>query len=396
MSFFNSVFQGGIDSPEPGKRIAAIDRLAAKGGADAAARIGAALDDPDRSVARKAAEALARLRTPAAQHALEHALTRALAERAGPPRDDELESAQGYWLDHLADSLAAFGPAAAPQLIAILQNRDAEVRCRPHVQYAAGAERAAEHLGTMYYAGAASALIDRLRDPVASVRRTAARALAALRAASAVEPLIRALLDGESLVRQRACNALGAIADPRAVPALEAKLTDGSAGVRAAAAEALERLGWTPRSQDEHAAVSAVKGEYGETAARGASALRPLMAAIWYAYGIDNARSNDAEGMARQLGNLMGKRSLQHLPEMQRVREMADALLAAVKGAGPTCGLKDLKMVAAMPDLRVRDWGPRTHWSDEVGTYERMEDYATVVSCEELRRQAGELAAAVG
>ena len=402
MSFFTLLFQdGGINSTDPDKRIAAIDTLAANGGADAATRIGAALNDHDSNVARKAADALACLRTPSAQDALSQALNKALAERAGPPNPKEHEFSQGYWLDHLADSLAAFGPSAAPQLIAILQNRETELHNRPYVGSAAGAALAAEHLGKMFYAGAANALIDRLKDPISSVRWSAASALGAVRAATAVEPLISALRDQDEMVRRDACEALGKIGDVRAVAALEAKLKDGSDFVRARAIAALERLGWKPQGQDQQASVLATKGEYAEAAKLGGSAIRPLMAAIWNAYDINNMQSNDAQGMANQLKNLMNQRELGRLPRMHHIQEVSNGLLIAMKGEHKNFELKDLKMLAVMPDLRVHNHGPRTYDSEnrtlnENNTYEVWEDYIEVVSCDELRKEATELIAAIG
>ena len=403
MSFFKSLFQdGGINTTDPGTRIAAIETLAAKGGADAATRIGAALNDPENYVARKAADTLALLRTPPAQDALSQALSKALAERAGPPNPKEHETSQNDWLDHLADSLAAFGPSAAPQLIAILQNREIELQNRPHVIFAAGAERAAEHLGKMFYAGAANALIDRLKDPISSVRWSAASALGAVRAATAVEPLIIALRDQDETVRRYACEALGKIGDVRAVAVLEAKLKDGSDFVlRADAIAALERLGWKPQGQDQQASVLATKGEYAETAKLGGFAIRPLMAAIWNAYGINNVQSNDALGMAKQLNNLMNKPELDRLPRMHHIQEVFNGLLVSMKGEHKNFDLKDLKMLAVMPDLRVRHHGPCTYDSEnktlnENNTYEVWEDYIEVVSCDELRKEATDLMAAIG
>lgn len=344
----------------------------------------------------KAADALARLRTPAAQDVLGRALNKVLAERAGPPKPNEHELSQNLWLEHLAEAMAAFGPGAAPQLIAILQNCEIELRNRSYVLYGAGAARAAEHLGKMFYAGAASSLIDRLRDPIQSVRWSAARALGAVRATTAIEPLISVLRDHDELVREHASEALGAIGDVRAVTALEEKLKDGSASVRRAAVAALERLGWKPQSRDHHASVSAAMGEYAETAKQGASALRPLMAAIWSAYWIKNAQSNDAQGMANQLKNLMKKRELMQLPVMSHIQGIADALLVVMTGADKSFERKDLVMLAVMPDLRVRHFGQRTHWSDDSGTYERWEDFEAVVSCEALREHAAELMATIG
>jgi HEAT repeat protein len=392
MSFFTSWLSGGgLTASDPAKRISAIDALAKRGGEGAAAKIGSLLGDPEKQVARAAAEALARLRTPAAQDALSQAVQKALAERNAPAQVGEHELGQDYWLENLADALAAFGPAAAPQLIAMLQNRETELRNRARVNYGSGAARAAEHLGKMFYAGAASALIDRLKDPIESVRWSAASALGEIRAVSAIEQLMAALRDSVEIVRWRVVVALGAIADQRAVAPLEAKLNDGSAMVRDAALKALERLGWKPSGAAQLAAACATRGEYAEAAAHGATALRPIMSAIWNAYWIQDSRSNDAQGMASQLKNAMKKRELNQLPYRANIMGMVAALMTAMDAKGQNFDAKDLKMLALMPDLRVRDFGERTHWSDEIGTHERLEDFICEVSCEALRKKAGAL-----
>lgn len=120
------------------------------------------------------------------------------------------------------------------------------------------------------------------------------------------------------------------------------------------------------------------------------------MIEIWSAYGIENTESNDWQGMANQLKNLMKKRKLDRLPSRGYVQKSADELLLAIKDANQSFELKDLKMLSVMPDLLVSDFGQRTHWSDEIGTHERLENYETVVSCEALRKHASELIAAIG
>jgi HEAT repeat protein/beta-lactamase regulating signal transducer with metallopeptidase domain len=83
------------------------------------------------------------------------------------------------------------------------------------------------------------ALIGRLRDENAEVRRAAADALGKLEDARAVPALIAALGDRESEVRAAAAGALGNFEDPRALSGLSALLSDADRDVRKHALEAL-------------------------------------------------------------------------------------------------------------------------------------------------------------
>ncbi|HEU4722025.1 MAG TPA: HEAT repeat domain-containing protein, partial [Gemmatimonadaceae bacterium] len=83
------------------------------------------------------------------------------------------------------------------------------------------------------------ALIGRLRDENAEVRRAAANALGKLEDARAVPALIAALGDRESEVRAAAAEALGHFEDPRALNGLSALLADSDRDVRKQALEAL-------------------------------------------------------------------------------------------------------------------------------------------------------------
>ena len=83
------------------------------------------------------------------------------------------------------------------------------------------------------------ALIGRLRDEVAEVRRAAANALGKLEDPRAVPALIAALGDREPEVRAAAAEALGDFHDPRAISGLSALLADSNRDVRKQALEAL-------------------------------------------------------------------------------------------------------------------------------------------------------------
>ena len=82
------------------------------------------------------------------------------------------------------------------------------------------------------------ALIGRLRDENAEVRRAAANALGKLEDARAVPALIAALGDRESEVRAAAAEALGHFEDPRAMNGLSALLSDADRDVRKHALDA--------------------------------------------------------------------------------------------------------------------------------------------------------------
>jgi HEAT repeat protein len=85
------------------------------------------------------------------------------------------------------------------------------------------------------------ALVERLRDPSAEVRQTAARALGNLRIREASEPLAAALGDEVLTVRLEAVASLGKIGDPRGLQPLAAVLDDPE--LRASAIWALGAIG---------------------------------------------------------------------------------------------------------------------------------------------------------
>ena len=84
-----------------------------------------------------------------------------------------------------------------------------------------------------------AALIGRLRDEDAQVRRAAADALGKFEDTRAVPALVAALADREAEVRAAAASALASFKDPRAIRGLTALLTDASRDVRKQALDAL-------------------------------------------------------------------------------------------------------------------------------------------------------------
>jgi HEAT repeat protein/beta-lactamase regulating signal transducer with metallopeptidase domain len=90
--------------------------------------------------------------------------------------------------------------------------------------------------------GVVNALIARLQDENADVRRAAARSLGQLQDPRAVPGLIGVLKDSDPKVRASAAEALGELEDPRALPALADLLNDASTEVRRSALDALSHF----------------------------------------------------------------------------------------------------------------------------------------------------------
>ena len=90
--------------------------------------------------------------------------------------------------------------------------------------------------------GVVIALIARLKDEDAEVRKAAAHSLGRLGDARAVPGLIGALKDPEPKVRAAAAEALGELEDTRAIAALSALLADTSTEVKQSALDALSQF----------------------------------------------------------------------------------------------------------------------------------------------------------
>ncbi len=87
-----------------------------------------------------------------------------------------------------------------------------------------------------------AALIERLKDTDAGVRKAAASSLGNLKSKRAVNPLIALLTDRNKDVRAAAVEALGDIEDPSAVSAIARAVSDESPDVRQEALNALSRF----------------------------------------------------------------------------------------------------------------------------------------------------------
>ena len=84
-----------------------------------------------------------------------------------------------------------------------------------------------------------NALIARLKDEDAQVRRAAANSLGRLKDPRAVSALIAVFRDDDAEVRAAAVDAVGSFEDPRTIPALAERLSDGATDVRHNALSAL-------------------------------------------------------------------------------------------------------------------------------------------------------------
>jgi HEAT repeat protein len=199
-----------------------------------------------------------------------------------------------------AEALARIGSPAVPELCDLLRRPDWDVRAR-----------AALALGVIADPRASLPLSRRmLEDEHELVRVRSARALVRLGPPDPVDPLLQALHDSGSAVRCAAAEALSGARDRRAIPALVQLLLPGEAvETRKAVAGALDALGWNPESGEPAARVVYHLTRYGglPDGDPGEWAIAPLVACL---------RSPDPllrERAARALQTLAATRSVPEL-----------------------------------------------------------------------------------
>jgi len=133
-----------------------------------------------------------------------------------------------------------------------------------------------------------------------------------------------------------------------------------------------------------------IEEEYTDAQRKGI--LRGLLVNIWIAYLIRDFRSNDAQGMANQVKNVMKKKEIRDLPHYARINEYIIALLKTMSESTSNLEPNDLKMLAAMPDLRVQYQGTRLSFNEGTGYENEVSHvYDTEISCKELRERAAEI-----
>ena len=211
-------------------RAQACEVLARTNGPRGAARLIAALDEPDPALRIAAASALARRGEAGAVVVLVRRLQ--LVADDPEPEADEERAALIDALVKIATAPAASASAATNPALEML---------------AASFERAGEpvrlaiarvlgEVGGPHHASLMALLV---QDPSAVVRRAAVGALTHMPREARSEALRLALADEAAPVRVAAAAALGCDADPDALDALERLLRDEDAGVRAAAVRAI-------------------------------------------------------------------------------------------------------------------------------------------------------------
>jgi HEAT repeat protein len=294
-----------------------------------------------------------------------------------------------FKFEELILAIGKFGGAATDLLIAVLQNRDAECVETGGERDGCGAGYAAELLGEMRFGPATNALLDRLSDPSSAVRGKAAQALGKIRAVGAVELLTAVLADRNEFVRAQVAEALGKIGDSKATAPLQAMLNDQSAVVRDAVARALNLLCWKPTTASDSAALAAANQDFETAAKQGIEAIRPILWAVWDAYGVKNKQTNDAVGMGRHLANLMKSKERELLPDREEIKPMIDALESIVVHRQLTAQRRDVEMLANLPDLRVKYTAEIVRVNEGSG-YEYVDEVLseTNYSCAALRDRA--------
>src|ERR1700752_3139024 len=198
----------------------------------------------DKYVRREAAEALGKIGDPRAVESLIAALGRS---------DSEVQS-------KAAEALGKIGDARAIEpLIVALQVHDYEVA------------REAEMALTEFAEAATEPLITALNDASFDARHKAVRLLGQIGDARAVEPLIAALNRSDNYARRAVANALGNLGDVLAIEPLTKLLVQGNYEVGYVILPSLEKLGWTPVTDQEQESVRQVeiyRGQLRHRAAR--------------------------------------------------------------------------------------------------------------------------------
>ena len=126
---------------------------------------------------------------------------------------------------------------------------------------------------------AVAALVAALESRDSDVRHLAAQVLGEMGDVSAVAALSFALQDGDPKIRLAAVEALTKLGDPRAVEPLVAMLKDKDGQMRKMAAAALMHLD-APLDPDSRAWLAVVMKDWKTAIGLGASAVRPLAAAL--------------------------------------------------------------------------------------------------------------------
>ncbi|MCC6961883.1 MAG: HEAT repeat domain-containing protein [candidate division Zixibacteria bacterium] len=182
----------GLTSGDPTEREQAIELLRDCSDEDAVAALVSAIEDSDKGVRERVAEALISRRSP---HAPQF-----LCQYLSSPEISQRNLA--------SEVLAAFGVAAIPALLDCIESDDHDVR-----------KFAVDTLGVIGDSSAVTALIDRLDDGNENVVCSAAEALGRVGDSVAVTPLIQAY-DRHPYARPQVVEALGVIADHKALSLL--------------------------------------------------------------------------------------------------------------------------------------------------------------------------------
>jgi HEAT repeat protein len=215
--------------------------------------------------------------------------------------------------------LVAFGAAAVPRLVALLQDDNEEVR-----------NFSAVMLGSIGSREAVAPLVEALQDPDVNVQHAAAEALGAIGDRAALVPLL-ALLRGDLWQQFPAVAALGAMRDERAVPYLLPLVPDPLLGQPAM--EALGKIG-DPRALNPLLAVIA-----SPDTPDCAMAVRAVVAIVGRT--MERGDVQTCRNLARRFSS-QGMTNLLHLLRKSPGRETLVAAVTLVGWLGDSAALPEL------------------------------------------------------
>jgi HEAT repeat protein len=216
-------------------------------------------------------------------------------KKAGPARGTDLPLAAQQDPDRTlagaaCEALVRVGPRAIPSLVDLLAHPDVITRrCAVEAldglgwtpasardRIAAALARPDWELVTAQGSPAVRPLIRLLADRSSEIRRGAARALGVIGHVEAVPPLARALDQRDPNLRLEATEALIRIG-PAAVSQLLRGLQGSSAEERRLAGEALHVLGWSPTCAGDQAWFAVARDEWAAVVEAGGAAVEPLV-----------------------------------------------------------------------------------------------------------------------
>lgn len=223
-------------------------------------------------------------------------IIRALGEPAFPLLDEYLREGDIPARTLAAGALGYLGKPAVPYLITALTDKSREVRYRAassiaNIGWEFTPEQVSEQVLCDVVLGntkdllkikktAFPYLVELLGDEDYRIRVGAIKGLGEIKSVPALSKLAPLIKSEEIEVRSAVVEALGKIGNPKVIPFLVHALSDTSPYVRIEAVWSLEKLGWTPKNNQQMVRFLIAKEQWGKLARIDTEALPALIPAL--------------------------------------------------------------------------------------------------------------------